>query len=1076
MALSNREMVGRGLDLLKKGLRPFVEREYRRVYGEDWLQEASEVLKGDKMALQDPDSQALLKLMDYRWHEVFDEKLGRFGRTLVKELLEFRNRFAHQNAFTLEDAHRALDSMSRLLEMVAAEEAQETNRLARELLRRRYEEEAKREGERAAKAPQGPTPAGLKPWREVVTPHHDVISGRFTEAEFAADLAQVLRKEAGPEYGHPLEFYRRTYLTGGLQRLLVNALKRLAGQGGDPVVELQTPFGGGKTHSMLALYHLFSGEVDPLEVPGLDSVLKEAGLSQVPKAHRAVLVGTALDPAKGRPKPEGIVVHTLWGEMAYQLGGVEGYRLVEEGDQRGVAPGSDTLKELFDRFSPALILIDEWVAFLRNLYGETDLPAGTFDQNLTFAQALTEAAKRSKATLLVAALPASDAEVGGSGGHAARIRLENIFGRLETVWQPATQDESYEIVRLRLFQTLSEEGYRARDAVVEAFMRYYQEHRGDFPRETLDPHYRERMKRAYPIHPELFDRLYEDWSTLEGFQRTRGVLRFMAAVVHTLWNSQDISPMILPGGLPLGPGAPRYELTRHLSRFQEGFDQVLDTDVEGPNAKAVLLDRNRPSLGRHHAAKRVARAVFLATAPAAAPLGRPKGVEGIRIKLGVAQPGDTPSHFADALRALAEHLTYFHAEGDRYWFETRPSLNRLVQDRAAQVSREKVREELEKLLREWARVRSSLFSRVHVAPKDPKDIPDEASLRLVVLPPSIPFTKENSPAEKTAREMVTQRRYRNTLLFLAADAAQVTDLEEAARLYLAWQSVKENGGDLNLGQADLRQVEKRLQDAESTLKARLEEAYRYLLRVRQPNPQEPDLEVQSLRLPAGNKPWERLEAKVKSEGWVYTEWHPDFLRETLEEYHFFQNRPNGIIPLDWLWQEAFSTFLYLPLLKDELVLLNSVRKGVEAGLFGYTEEVLADAPKHVFFREGGFSPSLRGYLVAKEVAENFKPQVDEPKPAGRDPVVPPEPPPPPPTPTPPKQRHFYLKKELGPTEMVREAELLAQELVRHLAKEPRVRVRVVLEVQAEAEEGFSEDLTRVLRENSQALGAEFHLE
>lgn len=231
MALSNREIVGKGLDLLRSGLRPFVEREYRRVYGEEWVTEAGEVLKGDRASLQDPDAQALLKLMDYRWNEVFDEKLGRWGRTLVKELLEFRNRWAHQGAFSFEDAHRALDSMTRLLEMIAAEEAQETARMARELLRRRFEEEAKREAERAVKQSLAVVPQGLKPWREVVTPHPDVASGRYSEAEFAADLAQVHRGEAGEEYGNPLEFYRRTHLTSGLKRLLLNALKRLAGEG-----------------------------------------------------------------------------------------------------------------------------------------------------------------------------------------------------------------------------------------------------------------------------------------------------------------------------------------------------------------------------------------------------------------------------------------------------------------------------------------------------------------------------------------------------------------------------------------------------------------------------------------------------------------------------------------------------------------------------------------------------------------------------------------------------------------------------------------------------------------------------
>ncbi|AFH40281.1 Swt1 family HEPN domain-containing protein [Thermus thermophilus] len=1082
MALSNREIVGKGLDLLRSGLRPFVEREYRRVYGEEWVREAGEVLKGDRASLQDPDAQALLKLMDYRWNEVFDEKLGRWGRTLVKELLEFRNRWAHQGAFSFEDAHRALDSMTRLLEMIAAEEAQETARMARELLRRRFEEEAKREAERAVKQSLAVVPQGLKPWREVVTPHPDVASGRYSEAEFAADLAQVHRGEAGEEYGNPLEFYRRTHLTSGLKRLLLNALKRLAGEGGDPVVELQTAFGGGKTHSMLALYHLFGGAVDPGEVPGLEDLLAQAGVARVPLARRAVFVGTAYSPARSHPKPEGVVVRTLWGELAYQLGGVEGYRMVEEEDRTGVAPGSDVLKELFDRFSPALVLIDEWVAFLRNLYGEEGLPAGTFDQNLTFAQALTEAAKRSPRALVVASLPASDAEVGGGGGREALLRLQNVFGRLESVWQPATQDETYEIVRRRLFQPLSAEGYRVRDAVVREYVRYYREHRGEFPSEVLEPRYEERMRLAYPIHPELFDRLYEDWATLEGFQRTRGVLRLLASVVYTLWVRGDTSPLILPGGLPLDADGPRYELVRHLSRHQEGFDQVIDSDIDGPNAKAFALEKERPSLGRHQAARRAARAVFLATAPAgAAPTGKPRGVEGVRVKLGVAHPGESPALFTEALKALSERLVYFHAEGDRYWFETRPSLNRMAQDRAAAVSREEALMELEERLRAWAKGRPALFQGVHAAPAGSGEVADEPSLRLVVLSPRTPYAKGGSEAERWAREVLegrgrAPRRYRNTLLFLAPEAVLVPDLEEAARQYLAWRSIWEDRESLNLGAADVRQVESRLRQAEDTLRLRLEEAYRHLLVFHQPDPKAPDLEVDALRLLGSGNPLERAASKAQNEGLVLVRWHPEFLGETLARYGFWEvAEPEGVLPLRRLWEDLAS-YLYLPRLKDEGVLLATVAQGVKEGRFGYAERLEGGVPKGVVLGEE-VAPSLGGYLLKPEVAARFlkeKTGEDVPPPPdgeGDDEKVPVPPPP-----RPSRPRRFYLKKTLRMESLLPEVRALAEEVLLHLYKEGGVRLEVVLEAHAEAPEGFPEDLERVLRENSRVLGAEAFFE
>ncbi|WP_366743770.1 ATP-binding protein, partial [Thermus scotoductus] len=548
---------------------------------------------------------------------------------------------------------------------------------------------------------------------------------------------------------------------------------------------------------------------------------------------------------------------------------------------------------------------------------------------------------------------------------------------MESVWQPATQDESYEIVRRRLFLPLSAEGFRDRDAVVQAFMRLYREHKGEFPAETAEADYERRMKLAYPIHPELFDRLYGDWSTLEGFQRTRGVLRLMAAVVHTLWTRGDPSLMILPGSLPLDAGGPRYELTRHLSRFQEGFDQVLDTDVDGPNAKAFLLDKERPNLGRHQMARRTARAVFMATAPAAAPIGRPRGVEGIRVRLGVVQPGENPSFVGDALKALTDQLTYFHAEGDRYWFDTRPSLNRLAQDRAAALDPEEVRRELVGRIRAWAKERPSLFAAVHAVPEGSGDVPDEPALRLVVLPPWASHTKGESEAERLAREILDRRGqaprlYRNTLLFLAAEATSWPDLEAASRGYLAWKSILEEAPSLNLGDMDRAQVRSRLVEAENTLNTRLEEAYRHLLSFHQPDPKAPDLELQALRLQGSGKPLERAASKAKNESLVYTEWHPRFLRDTLERYRFFTARDSqGILPLRWLW-EAFCTYPYLPRLKDEEVLLASVRKGVEDGFFGYAERLEGEHPKGVLWREGGFAPNLAGFLLEQEVAERAK--------------------------------------------------------------------------------------------------------
>ncbi|HMR67206.1 MAG TPA: Swt1 family HEPN domain-containing protein, partial [Anaerolineae bacterium] len=316
MALSNKERVGRVLDALKGGLAPYILREYRRRYGERAVDEIDAVLATPgypglsaearirpAALIAALDTQACLNLLWRRWNEVFHDKLGHVARSHVSELIDARNGWAHQGAFNNDEAYRIADTAARLLKMVSAgPEAAQIEEMGRELLRLRFEAEAKK-----AKKETGPlktaevtTAPGLKPWREVVQPHPDVASGRYIQAEFAADLSQVIAGTAEREYQDPLEFFRRTYLTEGLLALVVTGIRRLTAQGGDPVVQLQTSFGGGKTHSMLALYHLASGRLKLADIPGGERIAQQIDHADLPEANVAVLVGTALDVAKPR--------------------------------------------------------------------------------------------------------------------------------------------------------------------------------------------------------------------------------------------------------------------------------------------------------------------------------------------------------------------------------------------------------------------------------------------------------------------------------------------------------------------------------------------------------------------------------------------------------------------------------------------------------------------------------------------------------------------------------------------------------------------------------------------------------
>ena len=882
MAATNHDRVGRAMELLRTGLAPFVAREVTaRVKAQAVRMDAIRRFAEDPALADRPmidwDASGLLRLMWETWNDVFRHTLGHTERSLVSELRGWRNKWAHQERFSSDDADRALDSAERLLTAVSATQAGEVAKIKMELRRLVFDEQVRGERRRAAGALVETTAtagagagtgaggaAALESWRKVATPHQDVASGRYRQAEFAADLWQVHLGEGADEYRDPHEFFRRTFLTESLKGLLTTAVRRLAGRGGDPVVQLQTNFGGGKTHSMLALYHLFSG-VAPRELPGGDEVLAAAGADTVVSpVRRVVLVGNKISPGNPATKPDGTVVRTLWGELAHQLGGPEAFARVRADDERATNPG-DALRTLLERYGPCLVLIDEWVSYARQLHDGSDLPAGSFETQFTFAQALTEAVKVTENCLLVVSLPASDttsaapgagaaeaddAEVGGLRGREALDRLRNVVARVESPWRAASAEEGFEIVRRRLFEPLTgPEAFKQRDVTARAFADAYRAQRMEFPSECRAPDYERRIRAAFPIHPEIFDRLYTDWSALARFQRTRGVLRLMAAVIHSLWESGDRNPLILPSTIPIEDPRVQNELTRYLP---ENWTPVIEKDVDGPHSLPLRIDAEAPNLGKLSAARRAARTVYLGSAPTTAAAHR--GIDDGRVKLGCVMPGETPALFGDALRRLAAAATYLYQDGARVWYATQPTVTKLAEDRAEELRRnpDAAAKELEDRLKADLRDRGG-FDRIHPLPHSGADVPDDLDTRLVVLSPDYLCSREPGNDAETAATAILESRggaprlYRNTLVFLAADRVRYQDLDEALRQYLAWASILKDKEELNLDPHQTRQAETRLQAADDTVTARLPEAYQWLLAPDQSTPRSA-LAWQSIRL------------------------------------------------------------------------------------------------------------------------------------------------------------------------------------------------------------------------------------
>lgn len=935
----------------------------------------------------------------------------------------------------------------------------------------------------------------LKPWREIARPHKDVLEGTFKQSEFAADITQVANGTAPAEYQDAEKFFSRTYITEGMRLLLISVAQRLAGQGGDPVIQLQTAFGGGKTHTMLAVYHLASREVSTDKLMGIPPVLDEAGIHDLPRAKIAVIDGIKLSPSQPRQYGN-TFVNTLWGELAYQLLGEQGYEMVAGSDADGTSPGKEVLTALIRQAAPCVILIDELVAFIRQLELGNQYKAGTFDSNISFIQGLTEAMKAVPNAILLASLPESELEVGGIMGQRALNALEKYFARVESVWKPVATEEAFEIVRRRLFEN---PGERAQvEGISRQFSDFYRQHADKFPVETQSNEYFERLGRSYPIHPEVFDRLYEDWSTLEKFQRTRGVLQYMAIVIHRLWNSDNKDALIMPGSLPLEDSNVR---NKSLHYLPQGWEPVIEREVDGPRSAPYDIDGHHTLFGGVQAARRTARTIFLGSAPST----REQMIRGIqteRILLGAVQPGQTIGVFEDVLKRLRDRLHYLYAEQDRYWLDTKPNLRREMESRKQNISE---RDELLPLLKERVtRVfdRNHQFGGIHVF-TPPVDVPDDygSGPRLVVLPTNAAYSRAETnqafgEAERILRNRGDQpRQKQNRLIFLAPDFDVVSRLKEQGRIYLAWKSIVTDieSGTLNQDLTHLNQAKRHRDGAEQSLTQLIRETYKWLIApVEEFIKGKPTLnwEVVSVSPTAPNLV-QAIEDKLREEEWLIYEWSPIHLRNVLKQWYL----KDGVTEVSALkvWQDTCH-YLYLPRLLNDNVFRNAIAQGVESeDYFGFASGKEGDRYLGFSFGRGSIaSLDESSLLIDREAAAAYAERIRQatqptPQPtqpgetggaaipattSGTGTTLPP-------TPGETKQpgagstaavkKQFYGTISLDPLKAKMDFATIMDEVVQQFTAKLGVDVTISVEIEAKTRDGFDEALQRTVKENCNVL-------
>ena len=1112
-SLTNKERVGRVLNLVAEGLGPWMVTQLHAKYGDDWATEVGRTagLTGRDASPNQSDPAYLFWVFDKQWHAVFKDQLSFEDKRATSALWDARKEWAHGERISSERTERVLMDGEHVLRSIGAvQQADKVDEMRREFRRLMFEEDQKRLQRAQEKALSVQVDStGLPAWRDVVEPHDDVARGTFELAQFAADLRQVHQGVAGPEYGDPVEFFGRTYLTRGLRYLLEQAIKRLTAGGGEPVVDLMTSFGGGKTHSLLAVYHAAAG-VPAEKLPGMRELLDGIGVKELPgKVNRAVLVGNDLS-ILGMPKAGGFTVNTLWGELAYQLGGKDGYAMVARFDEQSVPPTTTAIAELLAKYGPCIVLIDEWVAYLRQLWSrDKPVAAGTFDGHMTFVQSLTEAVKSVPNALLVVSLPASDVvrdipgadgpveneyEIGGTPGLEALRHLRSVIHRVESAWQPATIEESFEIVRRRIFKPFGREQDAGRDLVVQKFMDHYLRYASDVPSEVMQPGYRASMRTAYPIHPELFDRLYKDWSTLERFQRTRGVLRLMATVVYALWISGDRSPMILPASIPLDNAKVFDEMANHLD---DSWKPIVDADVAGQTSTANIVDSEIKILGKSMATKRAARCVFLGTAPvanlrqrdgSAAPV---RGIQQKRVVLGSTYPGDNPAHVTDGLRRLGDLGKYMNRDQDRYWLSLQQTVTQIVQERADSYHEDQVLDELAAAVRQ--ETDKGLFQRVHRFPRPHGsiDVDDDSGIGLVIFGPDKSFSKRGrSVAEDAAIEFLAKRGtnariHKNSLVFLAPEVNRVDILLNAVRQRMAWEYILENKDSLNLDQHNIKVAGSRVAQAKQTVADSIREAYRWIL-VPSQEPGSSEIELESILINGEGTLAGRVTKKADAGEFVVRAFSPSLLRMQINRLNLWKDKP--YVPVDVV-AGYFSQYVYMPKVVQPKVVMDAVWHlddvlSIELDGFAYADSyedgrfsgLTVKAPSAV--RQGGLLVDPKTAL--EQIEKDTKPAesgagggdgestetggstgtsggetgTGPTGSGGTAPTIP---------------TRFQATKQLATNRVVRDVGQIYEEVVSHFVTSG-IPIRVSIDIESDQLNKLTEDQRAAIRENLKTLG------
>lgn len=656
---------------------------------------------------------------------------------------------------------------------------------------------------------------GLRSWKDAeAIPHQDILDGNLQMDTYAADIWGVARNDPNTPavYRDPARFFEQTYLTSSLKALLIDVLKALGGGAGDRVLQLRTPFGGGKTHTLIALYHVARNRA---KISGLPPEMPDPGACAV-----AAIQCEKLPARQGHIAEDGTHIHTLWGEVFYQLGGPAGYALIADEDANMTAPGGETISALLRSVKrPALILLDEVLNHVETAMTITVGESTLGRQLMVFLKSLTEAVAGSRNAVLVYSLQASVREAMGAEG--LLDTLDHLVSRVDAKREPVSGPEVMRVVQRRLFKSLGDENVRrqAAAAYAETFRKVRQAAGGASAQDAAQiaqdaERLQARIMESYPFHPDLLDLMYHRWGTLASYQRTRGALQFLASVVYDLWTrGRDLQPLIGPGDVPL-----EFENTRNAFFTQVGerepYAAAISSDLIGGNAKTNNVDRriasDSPAMQRYRAGTRLATSALLYSFGARE--GEERGIFESELVQAAAVPGLERTLLITALNDLRNELLYLHYTGKRYRFETQANLNKMIDDEMKKFDVENVTGRLKLALETALRVARGAV----LWPEDSGRVNDRVPmLQVVYLPLDWANAADDESRNRRLTEWLeycgsTRREYKNGLAFALPGYSAADSLRAAARTLLALESLKKDHRRYSIGNEQMHEIDDRI--------------------------------------------------------------------------------------------------------------------------------------------------------------------------------------------------------------------------------------------------------------------------